>query len=134
VARRGTRAARESGAATAELVVATPLLMLLVLLVVQFALYLHALHVAQAAAAQALAAARAENGSVAAGQDQAALTLDQLAGDLLTDTHVTVTRGAAEARVQVAGTAQQVVPFLRLPVGTVAHGPVEVFTPPEAEP
>ncbi len=45
----------ESGSATAELVIATPLLLLLILAIVQFALWEHATHVAQAVAQQGLA-------------------------------------------------------------------------------
>ena len=41
---------RQAGAVTAELVVATPLLLLLISLIVQYALFEHAEHVAQSAA------------------------------------------------------------------------------------
>lgn len=44
------RTASERGAATAELVIAAPLLLVLIFLVIQFALYLHAAHFAEAVA------------------------------------------------------------------------------------
>ena len=50
-----------------ELVIATPLLLLLVLLIAQFALYMHATHIAQAAASEALSEARVSGGTAAAG-------------------------------------------------------------------
>ena len=62
----------DAGAGAVELVIVTPLLMLLVLGVIQFALAEQAQHVAQAAATQALAAARVQDGTAAAGQAQAA--------------------------------------------------------------
>jgi len=46
-----------------ELVVATPLLLLMILMVIQFAMYEHASQVAQATAAQALAATRTLGGT-----------------------------------------------------------------------
>ena len=49
---RRRRASADHGAGSAELAVATPLLMLLVLLVVQFAVWAHATGVAQATAAE----------------------------------------------------------------------------------
>ena len=72
----------DAGAGAAELVIVTPLLMLLVLGVIQFALAEQAQHVAQAAATQALAAARVQDGTAAAGQAQAATVLSQLGGSL----------------------------------------------------
>src|SRR6266511_2499219 len=69
--RRAAPAGRQTGAVTAELVVATPLLLLLVLLVVQFALWQHGLHVATAAAEEGERAARLEGGTAAAGAARA---------------------------------------------------------------
>jgi hypothetical protein len=45
---------------------------------------------------------------------------------------VTVTRAGDVVRVEVSGTAEQVVPFLSLPVTAVVNGPVERFTAPGA--
>src|SRR6266496_4198474 len=53
----------QRGASTVELVIATPVLLLLILLIAQFALYLHATHIAQAAASEALSAARVSGGN-----------------------------------------------------------------------
>ena len=66
--RRVRRALRgDRGSVSAELVIATPLLLLMLLAIVQFALWSHATHIAQAAASQGLAVARSQNGTAAAG-------------------------------------------------------------------
>lgn len=118
----------DHGAVSAQLVIATPLLLLMLLLSVQMAVWLHAVHIAQTGAAQALAAARAEDGSTGAGRVQAGLVLAELGSGLLIDPHVEVTRDGTEVHAQITGTAQVVVPGLRLPVNTVAHGPAEAWT------
>ena len=126
--------AEERGSATAELVIATPVLLLLILLVVQFALWQHSVHVAQAAASQGLAAARVHGGTAGAGQGEANLVLGQLSHSVLVHPSVRVTRGANTTAVTVAGEAQSVVPFLHLPVHETASGPVERFRAPGAGP
>jgi Flp pilus assembly protein TadG len=117
-----------------EVTLATPLLLLLLLLVVQFGVWWHATHVAQAGADQALAAARAHDGTPGAGQGQAPTVLDQLAGDVLlhprVDVNAVTVDGRPQVRVEVAGTAATVVPGFALPVRVVAQGPVERWTTP----
>lgn len=119
----------DRGAVTAELVVATPVLLLMLMAIVQFALWSHATHTAQAAASQGLAATRAQGGTVAAGNASAQAVLDQLARGPLTDVGVTIDRNATRASVQIRGCASSVLPFLRLPVHAEAAGPVERFVP-----
>ncbi|WP_410593608.1 TadE/TadG family type IV pilus assembly protein [Amycolatopsis sp. lyj-23] len=119
----------DRGAVSAELVIATPLLLLMLLAIVQFALWSHATHIAQAAASQGLAAARAQNGTAAAGSASAQQMLDQLARGPLTGTGVGADRTANSASIRISGTATSVVPFLSLPVHAEASGPVERFVP-----
>jgi hypothetical protein len=120
----------DAGAVSAELVVATPLALLLVLLAVQFAVWAHAQHVAQAVAGQALAAARVQDGSEASGRAEAADVLRQVGGRVLVDPQVTVARSAATARVELSGYAETVVPGFHLRVHAAAEGPVERVTGP----
>jgi hypothetical protein len=127
---RGGDCGSDRGAVSVQLVIAAPLLLLQLLLVVQFAVYLHASHVAQSSAAQALAAARAEGASAADGDAQAAAVLRQLGGGVLLEPEVNVVRGAARVRVEITGVAETVVPPLRLPVRAVAEGPAEEWTLP----
>ena len=135
----GTRLARaarrrltgDRGAGSAELVVATPLLMLLILLVIQFGIWAHATHVAQATAEEALATARVQGGTAAAGQDRASQVLGQIGGAILIGPHVAVTRTATTVTVRVTADAERVVPLpgLSLPVMVTVTGPVERFVP-----
>jgi Flp pilus assembly protein TadG len=122
------RRRRDRGAVSVQLLIAVPLLNLLIMLSVQFALYAHATHVAQTAAAQALAAARAETGTAAAGDAQARSVLAQLAGELLHQPTVSVSRTGDQVHVEVTGVPPAVVPFLRMQVHAVVHGPAEEWT------
>jgi TadE-like protein len=121
--------ANDRGAASADLVVAAPLVLLILMAIVQFALWSHATHIAQAAAAEGLAASRVQGGTAADGTSAARRLLDQLARGPLTDGNISSERGAVSASVRITGTATAVVPFVRLPVHAEAAGPVERFVP-----
>ena len=122
----------ERGSASAELVVATPLLMLLILGVIQFALWQHATHIAEAAAQQGLAAGRVEGGTETTGQIEADAVLRQLG--VLSDSRVVTDRTVDMTTVIVTGAAPSVLPFVHLPVRAVASGPSERFRPPGSSP
>ena len=119
----------EAGAATAELAVATPVLLLLLTSIVQFALWQHAVHVAEAAAQEGTRAARAEGGTAAAGEARARAFLAELAPTLILEPQVTATRDAATARVAVTGATDAIVLGIDLPVRAVSEAPVERFRP-----
>ncbi len=112
---------------SAELVVATPLLLLLILSVIQFAMYEHASEVAQATASQALAATRVVGGTTAAGQAEAEAVLANIGKGLLIGPEVTVSRNATTAQVLVTGSAEDIIPLIHLPVRANASGPLERF-------
>jgi Flp pilus assembly protein TadG len=124
--RRGDR-----GAGAVEMVIAVPLLMLIILVIVQFAIWQHAVSVAQATAEEALAAARVQGGSAAAGQQRADQVLSQIGNSVLVDPQISVARTAATATVQVHATAERVFPLpgLSLSVTVTVTGPVERFVP-----
>jgi len=105
--------------------------MLIILVIVQFAVWEHAVSVAQATAEEALAATRVQGGSAAAGQERADQVLAQIGGAVLVDPNVSVTRSAVTATVQVHATAERVFPLpgLSLPVTVTVAGPVERFVP-----
>lgn len=119
----------ERGGTSVELVLAVPLLLLLLLVIAQFALWLHATHVAQAAAAEALAVARVEGGTAAEGQAEAERILRQIGSGPLQGPHTTVSRGPDEVSVHVEGTVTAVVPLLTLTAVGDVSGPVERFVP-----
>jgi len=125
------RLAGDRGAGSAEIAVATPLLMLLILLVIQFGVWAHATHVAQATAEEALAAARVQGGTAAAGQARARQVLGQIGGAILLSPHVSVTRTATTVTVTITADAERVLPLpgLGLPVTVTVTGPVERFVP-----
>jgi hypothetical protein len=124
-------ASSDSGAGTAETVLAVPFLMLLILMIVQFAVWEHASAIAQDAATEALAVARVQGGTAAAGQQRAAQVLTQVGGGTLTGVKVTITRTAATVTVQISAAAEEVLPLpgLSFTVAATAAGPVERFVP-----
>lgn len=117
----------DRGSASAELVLATPLLLFMV--IVQFALWSHATHIAQAAAARGLAAARVQDATAAQGDATARHLLDQLGHGPLTHARIDAARSGDAVSVQVSGDTTAMIPFLRLPVHAEATGPVEKFIP-----
>ncbi|MEU3642934.1 TadE/TadG family type IV pilus assembly protein [Lentzea sp. NPDC034063] len=119
----------QRGSGTAELAITAPLLFLLFLLIAQFALYMHAAHIAQTAAAQGLSSTRVLGGSAGAGTAAGELILEQLGNRTLRGATVSAQRSPTQASVQVRGKAVSVVPFLSLAVHAEAVGPVERFTP-----
>ncbi|MBD0741664.1 TadE/TadG family type IV pilus assembly protein [Streptomyces sp. CBMA152] len=118
----------DRGAASTQLVLVVPALLLLALLVVQFALVWHARHIAQYAAQRALAAARTEHGTQADGQVQARHSLAALGGRILTSPSVAVERTAAQTTARVTGTVMAVIPGLTLHASGTASGPTERLT------
>ncbi len=119
----------DAGGATAELVVAMPLLLLIVMFVVQAGVWMHATHVAQAAATRAANTAAAYGSSATVGQSTGTQTLAAIGDGVLTDPTVSVTRTATEVRVEVAGTAETVVPGVRWTARAIVVRPVERFVP-----
>lgn len=121
----------DRGAGAVEVVIAVPLLMLIILVIVQFAVVWYAHAVAQATAEEALAVARLQGGTAAAGQQRAAQVLGQIGSAALVGPRVSVTRTAVSATVQVHATVERVVPLpgLSLPVTVTVTGPVERFVP-----
>jgi hypothetical protein len=115
---------------SAELVIATPLLLLMLLAIVQFALWSHATHIAQAAASQGLAAARVQDGTAADCASGAQHVLDDLGRGPLDDTRIDCARGVDTATVHITGHAAAVVPFLHLPVRGDAAGRLENWAVP----
>jgi len=134
-ARKRRRAGGDRGAGSAEIVIAVPLLMLLILLIIQFAIWWNAESIAHATAEEALAAARVQGGTAAAGQQRAQQVISQIGSGVLTGPRVSVTMTPADATVIVTGTAERVLPFpgLSFAVSVTVTGPVERFVPATAQ-
>jgi Flp pilus assembly protein TadG len=118
----------ERGEATTELVLVTPVLLLLIAFIVQFALWYHASHVAAAAAQEGTRAARAYGGSAAAGRERAEHFLAETGPTIVVKPEVTATRDTSTARVEVRGHSPSVVPGLRWAVNARAESPTERLT------
>ena len=119
----------QRGDATVELVLATPLLLLLVFGTIQFALWQHAQHIAAAAAQEAARTARIDQGTAEAGQTRGETFLAELAPGSLTGTTVTVTRSLDEVQVNIHGHTTAGLFDLTLPVHAQVTAPVERFRP-----
>jgi len=124
----------ESGAVSAELVIATPLLLLLIMGVIQFALWEHAEHVATAVAQQGVSVARLQGETAAAGQNQAQSVLDQLGPTVLAGSNITATRTDQMTTVTVTGHAESIIGLFSLPVKATASGPTEMYSNPGQAP
>jgi Flp pilus assembly protein TadG len=124
----------ERGAVAAELVIATPLLLLLIMGVIQFALWEHAVHIATAVAQQGVSVGRLQGESAEAGQAEAQSVLDQLGTTVLSGTTITVTKTDQMTTVTVTGHAESIVGIFSLPVAATASGASESFTYPGQAP
>ena len=124
------RAAGQRGSAAVELVLLTPLLMILVLVVVQLALWQHARQVLLAAAQEGARAARAQGGTAEEGRARALDYIEQIGPDLVSSPAVEVNRSLDIVSVQVRGQAVNIVPGLPLRVTATSAGPVERFRAP----
>lgn len=125
---RRVTACPDAGAATAELVIAMPLLLLIVMFVIQAGVWMHATHIAQAAATRAASTAAAYQSNAGAGEGAGADTLAAIGSGVLKNPQVSVIRTATEARVEIRGTAQTVVPGIHWEVKTMLVRPVERWT------
>lgn len=119
----------DRGSVVVELVIATPLLLLALLTIVQLLLWSHATHIAQAGASQALAAARAQDGTPGDGEQAGNRLLADLGAGPLRSPRLDVSRDADRVLVVVHGEAAAVLPGIHLPVHAEAAGSVERFIP-----
>lgn len=126
----GSRAHRrlsgERGAASVELAVTFPVVLLLVMTLIQASLWFYARSVALGAAQEGAREGRVQPASTARAQFAAEGFLDQTAQDLLTGRDVTVNGSPASIEVTVTGTSLSLFPGLSgWSVTQTAVGPVE---------
>jgi len=122
-----TRTQRDRGDATAQLVIITPILVLLIFMGVQAAIYFHAANVAAAAASQGAAAAspRAATASDAAAAAQQLIA--DLGGNPAGPPVVSETDGFVSVTVSID--VPSIVPFFPESVSRTALEPRERFVP-----
>ena len=117
----------DAGAATTELVILMPLMLLLVLVSVHLALWFHARHIVNAAAQEGARSARALDATDLDGKARADQILVDLGSKAVTDPSVTVARDATTVTVTVSGRSPGVVPGLGLEVQATSTSPIEQF-------
>ncbi|WP_370376284.1 TadE family protein [Catenulispora sp. GAS73] len=117
----------DAGSATVQMVFAVPVIGLIIFSTFAFVLYFHAEQIAHLAASQGLEAARVQGGTQAAGQDATEHYLTEFDKSTLHGVRVTVQRGSRDVRVEVSGYAEQIVPFLKLPVHVTVTAPTETI-------
>ncbi|MET7949424.1 TadE family protein [Micromonospora sp. NPDC005324] len=126
---RRVAARSDAGAATAELAIAMPLLLLIVMFVIQAGVFMHATHVAQSAATRAANAAAGYQSSATTGRNAGEQTLAAIGDGVLKNPSVSVTRTATEVRTEIVGEAATVVPGVRWTVRATVVRPTERFVP-----
>jgi Flp pilus assembly protein TadG len=117
----------EAGSATLELVIATPLLLLLVALVLQLGVLYHAQNVVTAAAQAGLAQGRTETGTADAAKSDALEFIAAAAPDFITKPSAKAELDDDRLTVEVAGDAYAILPGLKLHVAGRASAPRERF-------
>lgn len=114
---------------SAEPLFVLPIVFAMVLAVAQAGVWAHAQHRTQAIASQALASARAFDGSAEAARERAEQAREHLGGGVLHRVEVEVDRTTDLARVRVAARTVGLVPGTGLPVSAEMSGPVERLAP-----
>ncbi|UOY00018.1 TadE family protein [Blastococcus sp. PRF04-17] len=128
--RRRRRLSGERGAASVELAITFPVVLLLVMTLIQAALWFYARSIALGAAQEGAREGRVQPASTDRAQSAAEGFLDQTAQDLLTAPDVNVTGSPASIEVTVTGTSLSLFPGLSgWSVTQTAVGPVERPTP-----
>ena len=128
VQRRGeARADHDRGSVSLEMIVLTPVLLLLLFAAIQIALNSHARNIALAAAEDAARADGAYQSALGAGQDAATAFLAQT-GDGIGNPAVSISHTSTEVHATVTGHAISIIPFLSWTVSQSASSPIEQVT------
>lgn len=117
----------EAGGASLEVVLVTPMLILLITLVVQFALWSHGTNVALAAAQEGAQLASLQGANATVGEAAARDFLAQSASRLILEPVVAASRTAESATVTVQGRIAGAVPGMNLTVRESSIAPVERY-------
>ncbi len=124
---RGRGYSRDRGEAAIQLVLITPVLLLLVFLGIQAAIYFHAANVAAAAAAQGAAAASPRAAGGSQGSAAAQITIEDLGGTSSAAPSVVEANGYVTVTVTID--VPRILPFFPESVSRSALEPKERFIP-----
>src|SRR5437764_13025492 len=115
----------------AETVVIFPAFMMLLLMIVQYALWLHASHVALAAAQEGARIARMATTNAASqegqGETKAKSFLSALGPNIISNPQVSGFRTNDTARIVVTGNGTSIIPGFTFTITKSSEGPVERF-------
>jgi Flp pilus assembly protein TadG len=118
----------EEGAATTEMVIVTPVLLLMIAALVQFGLWYHGTNLANAAAQEGARAYRLEGGTVSDAQREARNFLNATNNDLLRNIEITDVSRGDNVGITVSADVLSVMPIdLGLQVEGRSAGPRERF-------
>lgn len=117
----------ESGSVSLELVIATPLLLLVVSLLLQLGVLYHAQNVVSAAAQAGLEQGRTETGTADRAKSDALEFIATTAPDFIRNPSAKTKVDDDQATVEVAGDAFTILPGLRIHVHAFASAPRERF-------
>ncbi|MGI5157292.1 TadE/TadG family type IV pilus assembly protein [Microbispora sp. CA-102843] len=120
---------RDRGAATLEMVILFPLLLLVVAAAVQAVFVYQAHATAQAAAQEGVRAARAHGASRSAGPAAALRFASRVGGAFLTHPAARAGGDAGTVEVVVTGRVPSFLPIAKWTVSEVSRAPVERFVP-----
>ena len=127
------RARDERGVSALETMISFTTIIVLIVGLLQMGLFLYAKLSAQSVANDAAGVARRYDGTAGAGQSVGQQQLRQLTGQILTTSHVDVTRGDRSVSVAVTGEVRSLIPGMRWQFRQSAGGEVERAIDPEAE-
>jgi Flp pilus assembly protein TadG len=120
---------RDAGYSALEAAITLPAIVFLLMAIVQWAIIWHARGVAQAAAQEGLRSAAAYGSTTAAGQQDVANYIRQVAPNALGNPHIDVTHSHNTITVHIHATVPSLVPFGSFTVDSTASGPVETWSP-----
>jgi hypothetical protein len=121
------RSFSDRGAFTIEAILVVPVLMLLMTALIQCALWAHAEQVVHAAASEGDRVARDYDGGSVAGETRAYSILEGPGSDVQSGNVVVNVDPGDMARVTVTGAALSILPGMKVPVSSMAIGPIQEF-------
>jgi hypothetical protein len=117
----------DRGSFTIEAILVVPVLMLLVTVLIQCALWAHAEQVVHAAASEGDRVARDYDGGSVAGETRAYSILEGPGSDVSSANVVVNVDPGDMMRVTVTGIALSILPGMKIPVTSLAIGPIQEF-------
>ena len=117
----------ERGDAVTEVVLITPVLLVLIGVIINAALWYHGSQVANSAAQEGLRAAKSLHGTIQDGEKTTQNFVSQLGSSLVINPVVTISRDETTTSVDLKAHSIEIVPGLVFPIHTKVQAPTENF-------